>query len=497
MTYWLYDTAYKYPDRPAIIGRNITLTYMDLLHKVQQAQENLNKTIIPTPQEKIGVLIENRIEFIYLIHAFSGTNCIPVFINTRLSSNEISWQLDDLRVKKIISSNLHIDRLDQIFATKYQLFSIDSGGGAVQFLNLHYEYNVDYYSEFNLDKLQSLIYTSGTTGRPKASIISYSNIFHSVMASNQRLGVEENDIWMLTIPMYHVGGMSIIFRSCINGTAIFLDERFQPENIANLINEYAITQISLVPTMLSKLISIKVFDKKCPTLRLILLGGDRANSDLILECSRLELPVATTYGMTESVSQVATALPRELYKKPNSVGKPLDGIKVRILDQDNKELSHNEIGEITISGKAIISGYYGVLSSSFTKLGFKTGDLGFIDEDGDLHILQRRIDLIISGGENIYPSQIEYEINKIPGILSSCVIGIDNAEWGQIPVVAIIVDSNYEINEKTILDHCEKSLAPYKIPKRIYFVNDYPTNSLGKIDRNQLKKLILNYYIES
>lgn len=489
MKYWLYDAASKFPNKVAVLGEGLRITYSELMEQVEVAAANIFEITQSLEDTKIAILIENRLEYILLIHAFGVLDCIPVLINTRLTSEEITWQLSKLNLQTVIVSKTTIDKVQHL-STQLRIFSVDESLPETAFLSLKQRKRRLKMGKFNLDKIQSLVYTSGTTGKPKAAIIQYSNILASTKGSATRLGVSENDVWMLTIPMYHVGGLSILFRSCLNGTTVFLDKKFKTEQLIGLINKYNISIISLVPTMLQWLVTHEAFATPTPSLRLILLGGDRASVSLIEACENLNLPIATTYGMTETVSQVATAIKTQVFEKPLSVGKALDGILVKIIDQQNVICSPNQVGEIVVSGVAVIKGYYQESSLNFDENGFKTGDIGFLDNAEDLFILQRRVDLIISGGENIYPSEVEDVINGIPEIKSACVFGIEDPEWGQQPVVAVVLEDNATIENEDILNVCKLTLADFKVPKFVYFINELPRNSLGKINRHKLLEII-------
>ncbi|MCE7735064.1 MAG: o-succinylbenzoate--CoA ligase [Candidatus Heimdallarchaeota archaeon] len=495
MEYWLFETAKKYPERVAVLGENVSITYAELLELVISAAHNLTEISKPIKDTKIAILLENRLEYIILIHAFATNNLIPVLINTRLTKDEIMWQLTKLETTKIIVSKSTFAKVEGL-SNQFLFYSVDEAILGTTYLSLKTDGKSREKDNFSLDKVQSMVFTSGTTGKPKAAVIRFSNLHASALGSATRLGVFQNDIWMLTIPLYHVGGLSILIRSCLNGTTVFLDNKFKTEQLVELINQYHITIVSLVPTMLQWLINYGAFSRPIPTLRLILLGGDRTSKELIESCKKLNLPIATTYGMTETVSQIATAMKTDIFAKPMSVGRPLKGIKVTIVNDKQKICDPNEVGEIIVSGNVVVQEYYDESSDNIGNNKFKTGDIGYMDHDGDLFILQRRVDLIISGGENIYPSEIEDVISKIDGINSNCVIGVDDAEWGQVPVVAVILQNDIIISKDQILKICSEFLAPYKVPRIVYFMNDFPRNSLGKINRKKLLTQIKQTAIE-
>ncbi len=490
MENWLINAVKEYGDHTAVLSESQSLTYYELFQKVKSANLSFKENLKPKSGEKIALILENRIEYIIIIHAFAFIDAIPVLINTRLTEKEIRWQLETINISKVIVSETTIQSLSDEFQNTWECYSVDSKPNKTEFLSLQLDDIVETpNSNLDTNKIQSLIFTSGTTGNPKPAIIKYSNIWASSQGSSERLGIEKNDIWMLTIPIYHVGGLSIIFRSCINGTTVFLDTKFSVDKIINLITRFKITILSLVPTMLRWLITDDSSSKTLAKLRLILLGGDSADTLLIEKSKKLNLQIATTYGMTESVSQVATAVSTTVYNKPLTVGRPLKGIEVKIVDDGGTICKPGQIGEIVLMGDPIIDGYYELPSKKFTNIGFFSGDIGYIDDDGDLFVLQRRVDLIVSGGENIYPSEVENHLRTIDRVQNACVIGINDEEWGQVPI-AFIQSNSSENLENLIISSCKSHLAAFKIPKRFIFVDEYPRNSLGKIIRSELKNLI-------
>lgn len=489
--YWLFDTADKYPNKVAVLGKDISITYAKLSELVKSAAQDLVDITKSDSNSKIAILMENRLEYIILIHAFGTIDSIPVLINTRLTKEEINWQLEKINIEKIIVSKNTFVKIENL-STKFQCYSVDEEVPGTIYISLKSEKSLKSLDtdSFSLDKIQSLVFTSGTTGKPKAAVIRFSNLHASAIGSASRLGVHQNDIWMLTIPLYHVGGLSILIRSCLNGTTVFLDNKFKTEQIVELIIQYKITIVSLVPTMLLWLINYGAFSQPIPSLRLILLGGDKTSHELIEACKKLDLPIATTYGMTETVSQIATATKTQVFAKPLSVGKPLKGIEVTIINEQNIICHANEVGEIMVSGNAVVSEYYSQPSDNFDIKGFKSGDIGYLDQEGDLFIIQRRVDLIISGGENIYPSEIEDVISKIEGVESVCVVGINDAEWGQVPMVALVLERGYNLEKEDILIICKEALASFKVPKLIFYMDKFPRNSLGKISRKKVIEMI-------
>jgi len=289
------------------------------------------------------------------------------------------------------------------------------------------------------------------------------------------------------MPMFHVGGLAIAWRSVINGTTLTLLPKFDEQEVLNAIASEKVTLISLVPTMLNRLLENPNW-QNLQKLRAILLGGAPASPELIARCLQLNLPIIPTYGMTETASQVTTLLPHEVALKQGSSGLPLFGNRLRIVDLEDcdQELSMGEIGQILIQGSSVMDGYLNQPESNPIQDGWlHTGDLGYLDGEGYLYVVSRRSDLIISGGENIYPTEIESILLSHPAIAEACVVGICDREWGE--VVAAVIVSEAQLSLAEIRSFCEqKSLARYKLPKLIYIWESLPKTASGKLLRQEI-----------
>jgi O-succinylbenzoic acid--CoA ligase len=281
-----------------------------------------------------------------------------------------------------------------------------------------------------------------------------------------------------------VGGLAIAWRSVINGTKITLLPKFDEQEVLTAIASEQVTLISLVPTMLTRLLNHPQW-QNLQKLRAILLGGAPASPELIEQCLQLNLPIMPTYGMTETASQITTLLPHEVTTKRGSSGLPLFGNQLRIVDDQQQDLEVGAIGQILVQGASVMNGYLHQSENAIQDGWLHTGDLGYCDRNGYLYVVSRRSDLIISGGENIYPTEIEAILLTHPAIAEACVIGICDREWGQIVAAAIVTKTQLSLQE--IRSFCEqKSLARYKLPKSIYIWKTLPKTASGKLLRQEI-----------
>ncbi|KAA3648056.1 MAG: o-succinylbenzoate--CoA ligase [Chloroflexi bacterium] len=472
---WLAQRARSTPDKLALVFGDRQWTYSELDAWASNLAAYLHARGVETGQ-RVGVLLPNQPVFVALIHALVRLGAIQVPLNIRLTEEELSWQLKTAaceflivnpETQSLISSEIEVEILDLAEVPESPVSNLES-----------------LIDTFNPDRIHAIFFTSGTTGKPKGARLTFNNHFWSASASAYRLGVLPDDRWLLCMPLYHIGGQAIVLRSCLYGKAIELQDGFDVDAVYQSMANGQTTLVSLVPTMLHRILDKYDTSAFPEALRCILLGGAQTRDDLIARSHELGLPIALTYGLTEAASQVATALPEGVRRKPGSVGKPLMFTEITIQDEDGHKLSTNEIGEIIVSGPTVMAGYEGQSDADGS---INTGDLGYLDEDGDLWVVNRRSDLIVSGGENVYPAEVEAALLKHPAVQEACVVGIDDTEWGQHVAVALVAT---DIDKDELLDFARKYLAGYKLPRTLVFVRKLPRTASGKVIREKVRQII-------
>lgn len=321
----------------------------------------------------------------------------------------------------------------------------------------------------------AVLHTSGTTGTPRAAILTHAALEASAAANAANMGWVDDDRWLLCMPLGHVGGLSIVSRCLIARKCVVLAESFEPERMPAFMHQHGVTLVSLVPTMLTRLLDAAWTPS--PRLRAVLLGGAAAGRNVLARASAQRIPVLVTYGLTETCSQVATT-PYALRHEPLAygVGKPLPGIDVRVRDD-----------QLEVRGPVLMAGYWNERLLARGEW-FGTGDVGCIDDAGFIHVRARRHDLIITGGENVSPVEVENVLEECPGVRAAGVFGVPDELWGQI-VVAAVVARDAATARSALEAHIAAQLAPHKRPRQIVFVNELPHTRGGKLDRAALPGL--------
>ncbi len=504
---WLRWRALATPGKVAVVfeGRSVSYAELDRLANGQAA--GLAAQGIQ-PDDKVAARVENSLEAVALVHAVARIDAVFVPLNTRLTAAEIGWQLNLVEPALLVVDDEPVGKggdntgqwqglaldVQALLAEPLQIVSLTRLGSDEFSIgrNMDREWREPRQQEEG--QLQSIVFTSGSTGTPKGVQLSLANHFWSATASAFRLGVGTEDRWLSCLPLYHVSGMAVVFRSCLYGTGIVLQRRFELEEFQRCLRESRVTQTSLVPTLLHRLLHSSPATEWPQSLRTVLIGGAAASPELLHAALEEGLPVTPSYGLTEAATQAATALPANVRRKPGSVGRPLLFTELRIADSDGRPLPPGEIGEILVRGPQVTTAYYRnpVATAAALQGGWlHTGDMGRVDSDGDLFVLQRRADLIVSGGENIYPVEVETVLRDHPAVADVCVVGLPDPEWGQRCAAAVQLHAGKTVTRDALLAFSRGRLAGYKQPsaRHIRFVDALPETASGKIARRAVRTM--------
>ncbi len=327
------------------------------------------------------------------------------------------------------------------------------------------------------DDAAAVLFTSGTTGEPRGAVLTRAAFIASARASAENLGWHDDDCWLACMTVAHIGGLSIVTRCLAARRCVALAERFDAAGFPGWISAQRVTLASVVPTMLARALDASPQWQPPARLRAVLLGGAAASPRLLETAAKRRVPVLATYGLTETCSQVTTTRYGARFDASDtSAGPPLPGVEIRVVD-----------GRIHVRGAMLMAGYWDAPPLA-RDAWFDTGDIGDIDARGCLAVLARRADLIVTGGENVYPAEVEHELEALAGVAAAGVFGVPDELWGRTVAAALVGDAS-ALADATLLAHIESRLAPHKRPRHVCFVASLPQTPGGKLDRQRLATL--------
>lgn len=436
----------------------------------------------------LALLSENSEELAFVVGACFLLNIPFVSLSTKATDRELQEQIDSVTPALFFTDKKNRSRIGDapsISISKNKL-------SRTTFEDL---------SNFTVGEPKSalgLFFTSGTTGSPKVVPVLRRQILFGAEASAENFKPDHNRYWLLCLPLNHIGGISIIIRSILYHSAVYLMDRFDAYQVHTFLTENKLFQVaSLVPTMLTELLDDPLFQIHMK-FKAILLGGGPISLELINQSIERGVPIVSSYGMTETCAQIAAnpmLKPSGVYHPKKSVGRLFSPNKVEIRDPDTEaSLPKKEVGLIWLKGPQVFDGYRdkSLNKSVFDKNGwFNTGDYGHLNRFNQLFIESRRTDRIVTGGENVDPVEVENALNNHPEIKESVVFGLPDPKWGE-KVVVLIVLENKKLSFDEVISTLKKNLQGYKIPKEIRFIEQVPKSSLGKVKQGELKELFKN-----
>jgi len=443
--------ASEAPDRAAIVHENgDVLTFGDVAKHVTNVMHWLRRRV-PADVRAVAVVATLRVDVIIAFHALIELGIPVVPLHPRWTARERENVVQMLGVDLVLDDD-------------WRMTAGDAEPSALE------------PREIDPESALAILLTSGTSGSPKGVFLSRRAFVASAAASTQNLGWTDEDRWLLSMPLAHVGGLSVVIRCLIARRAVALVPwSGDPNALAASIAHCRATIVSFVPTLLRKVLDARPDPVFPSSVRAILVGGDAAPAALLDECRARRVPALATYGMTETCAQVATQAPGEEPSVEAGVGRPLPGIELRIRS-----------GEIEVRGPNLLSGYLprDSFPNPFTEDGwFRTGDLGELDDRGRLHVRGRRSALIITGGENVDPLEIERVLVACSEVREACAFGVPDDHWGQV-VAAAVVARDPSTFDRDQVEAAIRDLAKFKRPRMIAVVDALVTNATGKVDRN-------------
>ncbi len=436
---WLSQRAQTCPDRVAVIADGATLTYAELEREASRAARRLGARGVR--RESVVVLeLAPGVDAVIILHALMVLGAVAYPLNRALSQSERKAELERAAPALVIGN-------------------ADATGGT--------EADLPLLGEHDLDAIHCRILTSGTSGRSRPIGLTYGNHLFSAVGSAFNLGMDPEDRWLCCLPFHHVAGLSIVMRSVIYGTGMVIHDGFDPDRIGESLADDGVTLVSLVSTQLRRLMDLGM---ELSGPRAILVGGGPVPVDVLEEANARGATVVQTYGLTEAASQVTTLSPADARRKLGSAGRPLLTTHLRIQD-----------GEILVQGPTVAPG------TADEDGWLHTGDLGSIDEEGFLYVEDRLGDVIVSGGENVLPAEIEEVLMRHPSVADAAAVGRADKEWQEAIAAVVVLEPGAQATPGELRDHCAEHLARFKVPKRYEFIEELPRTASGKLLRRELR----------
>lgn len=473
----------RYPNKEAVQFNNESITFQQLYDRSMAMASYLKKCGLKKG-DRFGVLMSNRLEHIELdlVAAFGGFIKVP--LNYRLHPKEHEYMIENANVSLLIGEQELIEPIE----LDSQVDSLYMGDDYDEKLRRHEgeEVRVD----IDEDDLFVIMYTSGTTGNPKGVMLSHRNIISSALALNLACEVDRHDIIGHVAPLTH-GTNFLSHVSWLHGNTQVVYNSFQPEEFIDDIERDQVSVIFLVPTMVNLMIQHPQFDpEKLRSIKSINMAGSPISASKLKEAIDLLGTIfVQTFGQVEAPMCITTMLRDEQMDRLESCGSPSAFVDMKIVDENLQEVASGEVGEIVCKGSLVMEGYWDNPEETAETLvdgWLRTGDLGWVDEAGYLHIVDRIKEVIISGGMNIYPREIEEVLNKHSGVKEVAVIGVQDEKWGEKVVAYVVPNGSEELTVSELNELCDQYLASFKRPKEMMITEQLPKSSYGKILKRAL-----------
>ncbi len=467
-----------YPDSIFLSDTNKSLTQKEFQLEVKRKHQKLRGKGI-TKNDHVAVWLKNSADYVSIIAALWQIGAVVVPINKRSLEKEI-LELANFADCKFMILDEQVEKLNHDKLNIIYLNDLNTIEATTNIFEIY---------ERSVSDIALLMFTSGSTGKPKAVQLSFNNLLSSAENGNQFFKSQSGDKWLASLPFYHIGGFSIIVRSIILDGALILPDELNHESIIKSLVKDNPHYLSLVTTQLKRMIEDDIAPNS--NHKKLLLGGGFLERSLVDKAIEKGWNVAKSYGATESASFV-TYLSKDIFNlKPESAGTALPNNEIYIVDENGNELEENVSGEIILNGPSISIGYY--KNDVETNLKFKngfyfTGDHGYLDDDNYLFVEARKNDLIITGGENVNPLEVEQEIKSFSKVKDASVFGFKDNEWGYAIAAAIVPRSKkFDLEELKIFLNLK--LPGFKHPKKIFFVEELPKTELGKVQKQKLREM--------
>lgn len=502
---WLKKWSLYAPQSIAVVdgdtGREFS--YRQLYSISQKGADVLSQKFEISKGDRVAIISTNELEYVFLFFALQRLGAVLVPVNFRLTQREVEHIVGDCNPKLIIYQDAYADIVNNLSSSLKPPHGYTMAQWTQDLNTLNSK--LDYAEGVEPREFVSaasdasmIIYTSGTTGAPKGAIVSFDMLYWNSINTSLRLNISQSDCAIIFLPFFHTGGWNVLTTPFFHrGAKLVFIKKFDGDQILKLSESYKATLLFGVPTTMDMMARSAVFKSvDLTSLRYAIVGGEPMPVDLINKWHDKGVPIRQGYGLTEFGPNVFSLNQEDAIRKIGSIGFPNFYSEARIVDDNSRDVGVNEIGELILKGPMCMNGYW--KNDKATKETIKdgwlyTGDLVRKDSEGYFYVVGRKKDMYKSGGENVYPTELEQVMRHLPGVREVAVIGVPDTKWGEVGKAFIVKEpASTELTSDLINEYCGKNLAKFKIPKYFVFVSDLPKGDSGKILKRKLLELYPN-----
>ncbi len=497
--YWLSKREQLTPQREAVVDGERRLSYRELNRRVNRLARGLAELGL-VKGDRLAILSYNCLEFIEVIMASAKLGLMLVPLNWRLAPGELDFILSDSGARALVWDPELAELAGGLKQAPAPEMRVVLAGEALAGSRPYEELLAGQSPEEpelaeppDLDTPHIIMYTAGTTGKPKGAVLSQGASFWNALNLHLDLDFTSADRDLLVLPMFHIGGIGLFTLPMLYvGGTVVIQRSFEPLETLRLLEEENITLFFGVPAIFLFLIQHPQFRAQAfEGVRVVMSGGAPLPASLVKQYHQAGIVLQQGFGMSEAAPSIATLKKERALAKAGSIGQPLFHLEVKIAGPEGQALGPDEVGELLIRGPNLMQGYWNrpqANAEAFAGGWFHTGDLARQDQEGDLYIVDRKKDMFISGGENVYPAEVEDAIYELEAVAEAAVVGVPDSRWGEVGRAFVVVKEGAVLSAEQVLEHLQSRLAKYKVPKSVVFLEALPRNAAGKVLKNQLRE---------